>query len=288
MKSRRRCQTALAALFCLAGLAAGVAACSEHESADPRPVVVVSVLPQKFVVDRIAGDRVRVEVMIPPAANPSTHQPTLLELRALSEAAVYVKVGHPAFAFERAWLNALLEERPGLPIVDGSAGLDRAGDDPHVWVAPRQLERMAIDIEAALARLLPEVGPELDANLSAFRAEIDTLDAELRQTLSRRPSRVFFVFHPAWGHFARAYGLEQVAIEHGHKPPDARRIQQVVERARAENARVVFAQPQFDPAAARTVAHEIGARVVAVDPLAYDWATNLREFARVLTQGPPT
>lgn len=260
-----------------------VTGCSRESTDDPRPLVAVSVLPQKYVVDRIAGDAVRVLVMIPPGASPTTHEPTLTELRGLSEAALYVRVGHPNFPFERAWLDRMLTERPDLPVVDGSAGLDVQSGDPHVWVAPRQMERMAIAIEAAVAGILPEQRAVLATNLSRLRAEIDALDAELRVRLAARPSRVFFVFHPAWGYFADAYGLEQVAIERDHKEPDARRLAEVVSRARSENARVVFVQPQIDAAAARTVANEIGARVVVADPLAYDWAANLREVARLLS-----
>lgn len=268
-------------------LASVLGACTEERPADLRPLVAVSVLPQKYLVDRIADGRVRVEVMIPPGASPSTHEPTLAQLRALSEASLYIEVGHPGFPFERAWLGRMLADLPSVQVVDASKGLDVARGDPHVWVAPTYMAHMAGEVASGLAQILPHDRALIAANLADLRAEIDALDAELGATLAERPSRVFFVFHPAWGHFAEAYDLEQVAIERDHKEPDARRLAEVARRARAENARVILVQPQFDAAAARTVAGEIGARVVAVDPLAYDWPANLREVARVLSPGGP-
>ena len=93
------------------------------------------------------------------------------------------------------------------------------------------------------------------------------------------------VHHPAWGYFAQEYGLEQVAIEHEGKEPDVRQLAELIQRARRDGVQVVFAQPQFDPASAELVAAEIGARVELLDPLAYDWATNLRHVARRIAEG---
>lgn len=246
--------------------------------------MLVSVLPQAYFVQRVAGPRVRVEVMIPPGASPATHEPTLEQLRALSEASLYVKVGHPHFPFERAWLGRVLAQANGLRVVDGSAGLEGGDGDPHVWLAPRHALVMAGHVEAALAALLPEHAAEFRANLAAFAAEVRALDAELRELLAPARGRRFLVFHPAWGHFAEAYGLEQIAIERDGKHPDARALQRLIEGARADGVRVLFVQPQLDPRSAELVAGEVGCRVESLDPLARDWAANLRHVGRALAE----
>jgi zinc transport system substrate-binding protein len=268
-------------------LAAAVAGAAHAEEPASRPIVVVSVLPQKYVVDRLADEWVDVEVMIPPGASPATHEPTLAQMKRLAEASLYVKVGHPSFPFEAAWLDKLLAETPGLPVVDGSAGVERREGDPHVWVAPRHVEQMAIQTGAALAKILPQHRDELQANLGALRAEIDALDQEIRALLADKTGRKFLVFHPAWGYFAEAYGLEQVAIEHEHKEPDAHELGELIEHAREEKVQAVFVQPQFDPASAELLAKEIGARVEPLDPLAYDWPANLRRAARAIAGALP-
>jgi zinc transport system substrate-binding protein len=264
------------AVGCL--VAVGAMGCGRESPPDARPQVVVSVLPQKYFVERIAGDAVRVAVMIPPGASPATWEPGLDDLRELASAALYVKVGHPAFPFERTWLDRLLSERADLPVVDSSAGTS-PGEDPHVWVSPSQALRMAQRIHEALVKLLPERRAELDAGLAALRADIERVDAEIRRTLADRRGAAFVVYHPAWGAFAREYGLEQVAIESQGKEPDPRELARVIARARALGTPVVFAQAQFDRRAAELVAGEIGARVETIDPLAYDWPQNLLHVA---------
>lgn len=260
-------------------------ACSDPAPQDPRLLVLTSVPPHAFVVERIGGARVRAEVLIPPGASPATYAPTLPQLQALASARLYVEVGHPGFPFEQAWLERILAEAPGLVVLDSSAGIPLRADDPHLWLAPRNMERLALQLEPALARLLPKHRMEFAHNLARFRAEIDALDAEIREVLAGVRGRRFLVFHPAWGYFADAYGLEQVAIERERKEPDTRELAELVGKARKEGIRVVFVQPQFNDASARVVARAIGARVEVLDPLAYDWDANLRHAARALAQG---
>ena len=263
-------------LACLLG------ACGEPGPTDPRPLVLVSVAPQGYVVERLAGDLVQVEVMVPTGANPTTHVPTLAQLRLLSEAEVYLEIGHPDFAFERAWLEDIAAEAPGLTIVPVAGSVPRAGGDPHVWVAPGQMAVLVEKSAEALAELLPQHRAAIESNAGALRDEIHALDSEIAAQLAGCRDQPFVVLHPAWGHFAKAYHLQQVAIEHEHKQPDVRELRVLIARARRDEVRVVFAQPQFDPAAAETLASEIGARVEFIDPLAEDWAANLRRVAAIL------
>ncbi len=89
----------------------------------------------------------------------------------------------------------------------------------------------------------------------------------------------FMVFHPSWGYFAHAYGLKQVPIEIEGKDPKPAELQELIEHARNEGVKVIFAQPQFSDKSARLVAKEIGGQVVFADPLAEDWMSNLMAVA---------
>ncbi len=260
-------------------------ACAERSVRDARPLVVVSVLPQRYFVERIAGDAVEVAVMIPPGANPATHEPTIQQLRALHNASLVVTVGHPDFPFEHTWLGALLAEAAAPVVVEASAGVDLVPGDPHLWVSPRRARGMARNVAAALAELLPDEREGFEARLAALLEEIDHLDAELSDTLSPHKGGRFLVFHPAWGYLAADYGLEQMAVQRHGKDPDPRRLAQLIGEAREAGIQVVFAQPHFDAASAELIAAEIGGRVEWLDPLAPDWPDNLRRVARALAGG---
>jgi zinc transport system substrate-binding protein len=141
---------------------------------------------------------------------------------------------------------------------------------------------MAVAIRDALTRLDPDGAAVYAANQAAFDAELAALDRELAALLAPLGRRSFLVYHPAWGYFADAYGLEQVPIEHEGKAPGARRLASLIEQARAADTRVIFVQPQFDKRAAERVATAIGGRVETVNPLAEDYADNLRRVARLI------
>ena len=84
------------------------------------------------------------------------------------------------------------------------------------------------------------------------------------------------MFHPAWGYFAKDYNLEQIPIEVSGKEPSAKDIANLVQKAKEQNIKIVFASPQFNPRSAGIIAKEIGGRVVFIDSLAKDYINNMR------------
>jgi zinc transport system substrate-binding protein len=241
-----------------------------------RPVVAVSVLPQSYFVEKIAGDRVMIAVMIPPGANPSTYEPGIDELTRLARAKLYVAVGHPHFAFEAVWVDRFLSEYPDLEVVHGAATDDY---DPHIWLSPRLVRSGAENIAIALGEVLPDARETMDENLVDFLTEIDELDSEIRTRLEPYSGRKVFVFHAAWGNFTREYGLQQVSLEEGGKKPGAGSLAAFIEEAKRDKASTIFVQPQFSKESARVVAEEVGARVETLDPLARDWLDNMRRVS---------
>ena len=260
--------------------------------------VTVSIPPQKYFVERIGGDRVRVEVMVGRGESPATYEPKPSQLRALSSSAVYFRIGVP---FEDAWvsrLGPLMEGGEIVNVAEGQAdlvvhhahghgheaGAHEEGRDPHTWLSPRLAAGQAAAVCRALCRVDPDHAGFYEANLAALEAEIAALDQELAERLAGLAGRRFLVFHPSWGYFARDYGLEQVAMEVGGQEPSAQELAALVSRAEAEGIRVVFVQPEFDTSKAETLAASLGGRVIRVSPLAEDWAENLRRMAAALPE----
>jgi len=266
---------ALAHLLAAMGCAAG-------DAPSDTPVVAVSVLPLAYFVERIAGEWVEVEVMIPPGASPATFEPTFRQVEAVSRAVAYVQVGHPNFPFEAAWLDRLIAENPKMPVINASARVDQKVGDPHVWVSPRHAKTIADNIAQALTGLLPERAEAMERNRVSLLAEIDEVDAVIRQAVAEARGRRFLVFHPAWGYLADEYGLEQVAIEVEGKEPNPADLTRIIELVRESSIRVILVQPQFSRAAAELIAGEAGCTVETVDPLAKNWPVNMRRVADVL------
>jgi zinc transport system substrate-binding protein len=203
-------------------------------------------------------------------------------MQLMSRAALYLTVGHPAFPFEKAWLEHLLVDLPEMKVIDGSPGEGDLSSDPHVWLAPSMVKPMVRELTEAIIGLLPQHAATLSDNLADLLADIDELDAEIRDALQGGKSRWFAVFHPAWSHFARAYGLEQLAVEADGKEPGPGQLARLIEQLRAEGITVIFTQPTVSSQSARVIASEIGATVRVLDPLARDWPKAMREAATAI------
>jgi zinc transport system substrate-binding protein len=295
---------AYALLAAVLWLALGLAGCAERGTQEDAASlhITVSIVPQEYFVQRIAGERADVTVMTPPGANPHTYEPRPEQMRALARSDAYLLIG---VGFEHVWIERIRDANPDMLVVDTATGIepltmeahshddeedeheeehDEELLDPHIWLSPRLVAMQAEAIYEALAETDPQHEAEYAANLETFLADIEALDAEIRQVLQGIDSRKFIVFHPSWGYFAADYGLEQIPIEVDGTEPSAADLSRVISLAREENIRVILAQPEFSTQAAETIAQEIGGRVELVSPLAADWMENMRTVARTFAE----
>ena len=253
----------------------GCAAPDAPTDDDGKVRVVVSILPLADFVEKVGGDKVDVTVMIPPGASPATYEPTPSQLKSVSEADVYVKVGAP-IPFEKVWMDKIAGMNEDMIVVDCSSGIEIAGNDPHIWLSPRNAQVIVGNIYGGLVQVDGENEEYYSLMKDKYVAELEAVDKEIKSALLGVDNRKFMVFHPAWGYFARDYGLLQVPVEAEGKEPSSADVSRLVEFAKDNGIKVVFAQPQFDSKSADAIAREIGGEVVFVDPLARDYAGNLR------------
>lgn len=288
MKSKK--QITIFAILLLGILA--VSCASTPETSSEQINITVSILPEKYFVERIGGDHITVNVMVGPGDSPHTYEPKAVQMTALSNAAVYFSIG---IDFENAWMNRIVDTNPDMQIVDLSANLERIpmgshlhegeaveenkeenGLDPHVWTSPNNVNIMANTIYQTLARIDPANEEAYKANLDSFQQDISDLKTEIETSLQGIASNKFMVFHPAWGYFARDFGLEQIAVEIEGSEPSVKELAGIIEEAHEENIQVVFAQPEFSTKTADYIATEINGQVILISPLTEDWLENLR------------
>lgn len=270
-------------------------ACTAQKTSE-KDLVTVSILPQKYIVEKIAGDLVDVQVLVPPGASPSTYSLVPSQMKDLSRSKVWLRIGK--IGFEDAWHEKIEQGNPDLKVFDTSrmaewiaAEEEVHGDhvhlhgiDPHIWMSPEEVEQIAELTYQALADLYPDKSAAFNANFEAFRSEIDVLDEDLIRLFDGLENRKFIIFHPALTYLARDYGLEQVSLEIDGKEPSAKHMSQLVKTAKDEGIRVVFIQKEFDQENARQLAEELDGEVVQIDPLNENWEEQIREIAEKLIE----
>ena len=248
------------------------------------PVVMVSVPPQAYFVNRLAPGLVDTAVMIPAGANHETFEPTMTQLAELSRASLYIKVGHPQFEFEVNWIEKLLNDQPKLKVVDCSTGVPINTEDPHIWLSPRLVKIIVSNIATALSELLPGKRAELAQNLKTLISEIESLDTKIRETLLPYKGYSFIVFHPAWGYFAEEYGLKQLSMEKRGRELGMKELAELIAEAKSSGMKTIFIEPEFSTESAKGLATEIGARTRELNPVLEDWFVNMKSATLEIKQ----
>ncbi len=250
--------------------------------------VFASIPPQAWLVEQLAGDLVRVEVLLPPGASPATYEPTPRQMATLERSQLYFQIGAP---FEGPVLAKVADLMPDLRVVDCRAGVklepidgeghDHGGGllDPHIWLDPQRMKIIARTSAQALQELLPIRAQEIEQRLAALLNSIDATDRRLTGIFAPYAGRTLLVFHPAYGYLTRRYGLVQTAIEVDGKAPSARRMATVVEGLEQQRVPALFVQPQFSRTTAERVANALDCELVELDPLAGDYLANLESMA---------
>ncbi|MGZ4705518.1 MAG: metal ABC transporter substrate-binding protein [Acidimicrobiales bacterium] len=275
----RHAARAVTAILGAASALALLAACSSGgvpsgaggSRGGPAEIRVVATTTQVQDFSRaIGGDCVQVYGVLQPNVDPHDYEPSPADLQAIADADVIVKNG---VDLEKWFDDTVASASPRGAIVDASEGVDvLPGDaedpagDPHIWHDPQNAKIMVTNIERALVSARPACQAELEANLTAYSAQLDALDAANRAAIDALPTRKLVTNHDAFGYYVRRYGLDFV----GSIIPSfdtsaelsAAEVDDLVARIRAEGVRAIFSESSLPPKTADAIGQEAGVRVV--------------------------
>ena len=248
---------------------------------ESKPVVAVSILPQLYVVDRIAGDLAKTVVLVGPGQSPHSYEPTPRQMSALSQADAWILSNTD---FEISLEPKIASIYPNLRIVDGTEGVifryledhDHEGEaskndtenhsyqgelDRHTWLGKEPMKILATQTAKTLSTIDPKNTPTYQQNLTVFLTEIDTLFSSLSEDLAALRGTTILVYHPSFGYLLDELGITQEAVETGGKEPTAKALALLIEEAQEHAVPAIFVQAQFPVNAAESIAQAIGAQV---------------------------
>jgi zinc transport system substrate-binding protein len=302
------------AIIALAGTI--LAGCAERQKKANGIVIAVSILPQKYFLERVGGNRVTALVLVGPGQNPHSYEPTPRQMAALAASRAWIKSGTD---FEISLEPKIRKQYPALSIVDGTAGVffrelekhshaDEQGEngesaqtseidgnsndenslglelniDRHSWLGRVPAKIMAGWVRDTLISIDPAGEALYRANCESLVADIDAEFDSLKTRLAPLEGTKVFVFHPSFGYFLDEFGITQEAVEIGGKEPTARALAALIEEAKRDKPSAIFVQAQFSVNAAKKIADSVGAEVISLDPLAPDWLANIKSMGSVL------
>lgn len=257
---------------------------------------IVSIAPEVTFVKAIGGDKVDVSLMVQVGNSPHTYEPKPSQMTAIAKADLYFAID---VEFEHVWLpkfQSLNEKMQIIDLADGVTKIEMAhghhahethdehdGKDPHIWTSPANVKVIAQNIYKALSTIDSTNTKYYENNLNRFLTKIDNTDKQIKELLSTlKSSRSFMVFHPSWGYFAKAYNLEQIAVEVEGKSPKPRELVHLIKEAKEEKVSAIITQPEFSDASAKVIANELHIPVVKISPMAENWSDNLITMAKTV------
>ena len=258
-----------------------------NKSSDTKPMVAVTIVPEKTFVEAVCGDLVDVITLVPPGSSPENYEPTPREKEKFSEAAVYFAVGVPT---EAANILAHTGDVKVVALQDKVSEVypDRTFEsgerDPHIWLSPKRVKVMVQTIAEEMGELDKENKEVYAANAEQYIEQLNQLDKDIEASLKEVKNRKFIVYHPAFGYIAEDYNLQMYALEEEGKESTIQHLQEMIDLAKAENIKVIFYQEEIDSSQSQAFAEEIGGETMKLEPLAADYIENLKKMARTMAE----
>lgn len=282
--------------------------CTQKTETDK--IITVTIEPQRYFAEAIAGDKYTVKSMVSAGLNPENYDPTPQQMVNLGKSEAYFRIG--PIGFEQAWMERIKQNNPDLKIIDLSEGFNfiaepemenshakvsesndagehsthsHGGIDPHLWSSIAGAKQIAYNTLQAFIALDPENEAYYTENYKTLLQDIGKTEEILHQNLDSLTNRTFIIYHPALTYLAREFNLTQLCIELDGKEPSPAQLKDLIETARNNNVQVVFVQQEFDKKNAELIAKETGCNLFSINPLSYDWNGEMINIAKALAHG---
>lgn len=290
------------ALVCC-GIAFGATgySCTKGNEKDDKPVLTVSLEPQRYLLEQIVGDNFKVVSLMPNGDNPEMFDPSPARRIDVENSLAYFTIGHLPFE-DNLKLTAkdttiFVTTTVGIEPIYGThshdsnhstflpSGIEEIIDaDPHMWTSVRNARVMSRIMVERVVKLDPAHADEYAERYEKFDAHLDSLDRAFAARLDSLPNKAFLVWHPSLSYFARDYGMEQLAVGHESKEMSINALRSVISEAKADSVRVFFYQRDYDSRQAEAISSSIGARLVPVNPGSYEWEKELNTIVDELAK----
>ena len=271
LMNRRTTTAAAAAALLLAGCSATSGGTT---NANHGVQVLASFYPLQYVTQQVGGDLVHVTSLTPPGAEPHDIELSPREVRSVSDADLVVYLS----GFQSAVDQAIAARKPAH-VVDAANVADlvpvqgtqvtNGTLDPHFWLDPQRLARLAAPVAAALTKADPDHASTYTANAATLEANLRALDTQFQTGLATCERRVIVTSHAAFGYLATRYNVKQVGIS-GLDPsaePSPARLKEIRDAVKADGVTTIFSEELVSPKVAQTLASDLGVKAAVLDPV---------------------
>lgn len=252
--------------------------------------VLVSVLPQKQMLESIGREYVEVEVLVPPSKSPEIYEPNIQQMKHIQNAEVFFGVGMP---LESTWLKKFRSINPKLKyynLAESHAhALDSHSQDskhsnthahnPHIWLSLKESQAQVAFIAKILSTLQPTHKDFFTTQSTQLTKELEQIYIQAQNLFTKYATKSFLVYHPAFGDFARDFDLEELSIEKDGKEAKGRDLSQLITQIKQRQIKALFIQPQYSKSRVQSLANELKLEILTLNPLKSQWLNSFALYA---------
>jgi ABC-type Zn uptake system ZnuABC Zn-binding protein ZnuA len=273
---KRKCSIFAAALMLsLTACSSGSGANSVDET-DDRPLIATTVSPITSIAASIAGDRARVEGIVPEGTNSHTFEPSPQIAKLLSNADLILinglKLEDPTLDLaqknKKAETQIIELGTVVLPesdyIYDFSFPKEEGKPNPHLWTDPGYAIKYAGVIRDQLSELDPENSDYYASNFTRFEQQANELAVAVKADQQSVPAGnlKLLTYHDAYAYFAKEFGWTVIGAVQpsSFSDPAPSEVARLIDQVKAEKVTTIFGSEVFPSAVLAEVGRATGAR----------------------------
>lgn len=260
-----------------------LASCFAPASKSSKPVVLVTIPPYAYFVERIAGNTVSIEIFVPSGISPHDYEPTPKQIEKFIGANLWLRCGEPGeqkvlpFLRKNHVKDVNLSE--GIELLsDHTCAHHHGGQDLHFWLDPVIALQQCKKINEQLIQMWPEHQKLFEENFSHLSMDLEALDDKIKTELASLKGSSLLLSHPALGYYCKRYGLHQLSIECEGKEPLPQQVAKIVKEAQATHVKVIFTEPQYNNKGAVLIAGKLQLPIYEINPYAGDYFKIMNEI----------
>ncbi|WP_273835973.1 metal ABC transporter solute-binding protein, Zn/Mn family [Guptibacillus sedimenti] len=257
------------------------------KNADGKLSIYTTLYPLEYFAERIGGEHVTAESIIPPGSDAHSFEPTTKTMTELAESDLFIYNGAGMEGFADAAKDTLknedvmtLESAEGIHFDETKeeheehadeehADHDHGDVNPHIWIDPTLAIQQAENIKRALIEINPDNKKTFESNYETLEEELLALDKEFREMADSAPKKEFLISHDAYSYWESRYGLKQLSVS-GLSPsqePTQKQLEDIIETARSYNLKYMLFEQNATPKPAKAVQQELGLETLRIHNL---------------------
>lgn len=273
----------LAAIVLVVGIIAVglVFANLNKKDTDQKIKVTASFYPLAEFARQVGGDKVTVQNITPAGVEPHDFEPSPQDIASFQKSKVFIYTGA---GFE-PWAEKVLPDLKGVTVINASKDIslleavpeeeegeeykgEEATTDPHFYLDPVLSQHVVKNIADKLSEVDPSNKGVYEKNANAYIEKLAALDKEFAEGLATRERNDIVTSHAAFAYLAKRYNLKQVPIAGlSEEEPSPAKLAEVAKYCRENNVKYIFFETLVSPRLSETVAKEVGAKTLALNPL---------------------